>query len=96
MCLKNVFYEGQSGSPYTIFEVPKRNTKKIQTKLYIIKETNYCKWFTAGFGHEDEKVSNPANIYLFKVNNRNTRKRREICSNFANSPFLQPLKQIKY
>ena len=22
----------------------------------------------------------PANIYLFKVNNRNTRKRREICS----------------
>ena len=26
------------------------------------------------------KANNPANIYLFKVNNRNTRKRCEICS----------------
>ena len=26
------------------------------------------------------KANNPANIYLFKVNNRNTRKRYEICS----------------
>ena len=26
--------------------------------------------------------SNPANIYLFKVNNRNTRKRCEMCSEF--------------
>ena len=27
-----------------------------------------------------DRVLNPANIYLFKVNNRNTRKRCEICS----------------
>ena len=26
---------------------------------------------------------NPANIYLFKVNNRNTRKRCEVCSKLA-------------
>ena len=29
--------------------------------------------------HEDD----PANIYMFKVNNRNTRKRCEICSKLA-------------
>ena len=27
--------------------------------------------------------TNPANIYVFKVNNRNTRKRCEICSKFT-------------
>ena len=29
---------------------------------------------------ETQKESNPANTYLFKVNNRNTRKRCKICS----------------
>ena len=36
-------------------------------------------WFHIMFKQERE-LSLPANIYLFKVNNRNTRKRREICS----------------
>ena len=32
---------------------------------------------------KDCLTSNPANMYLFKVNNRNTRKKCEICSNLA-------------
>ena len=32
------------------------------------------------------KLNFPANIYLFKVNNRNTRKRCEICSKLAKTP----------
>ena len=33
------------------------------------------------FDNFDTKL--PANIYLFRVNNRNTRKKREICSKLA-------------
>ena len=35
--------------------------------------------------HDDSKNKrwSPVNIYLFKVNNRNTRKRCEICSNLT-------------
>ena len=29
------------------------------------------------------RANNPANIYFFKVNNKNTRKRCEICSNLT-------------
>ena len=35
-----------------------------------------------------DSLSNPDNIYLFKVNNRNTRKRCEICSRLTlKTPF---------
>ena len=50
-------------------------TKKIRkggTKLYIITS---CKVII-----NEVIINNPANIYLFKVNNKNTRKRCEICS----------------
>ena len=39
----------------------------------VCKETIDMKWVK----------ENPANIYLLKVNERNTRKRSEICSNLA-------------
>ena len=35
-------------------------------------------WSATGFKTDNNNL-NPANIYLFKVNNRNTRKRFEIC-----------------
>ena len=36
-------------------------------------------WSATGFKTDDNNNLNPVNIYLFKVNNRNTRKRFEIC-----------------
>ena len=39
--------------------------------------------FLTGDETEDERRRYPANIYLFKANNRNTRKRSEICSKLS-------------
>ena len=50
-----------------------KNYTKLLWRAFIMTTSVYCI-------SKNGKVSNPANIYLFKVNNRNTRKRREICS----------------
>ena len=39
-------------------------------------------------GFKVNKLSKPASIYLFKVHNKNTRKRREICSKDGKDAFL--------
>ena len=36
--------------------------------------------FSANTGKDEADTTNPANNYLFKVNNRNNGKRRETCS----------------
>ena len=41
-----------------------------------------------------QKVQNPANIYLFKANNRNARKRCEICSKLTIKTHFTPFSSV--
>ena len=44
----------------------------------MIEKTSY--FINNFFCYDQQSNANPTNIYLFKVNNRNTRKKSEICS----------------
>ena len=52
----------------------KYDKKQKQNRSGIKYERKICPWGLMKVTHS------PANIYLFKVNNRNTRKKVEICS----------------
>ena len=43
----------------------------------------------------DFEYVNPANIYLFRVNNRNTRKRGKICSKLTITRSWLPLRRLR-
>ena len=54
-----------------------------RSDLNLAKETTddfLCERLLKLVKIEQNTSYNPANIYLFKINNRNTRKRSEICS----------------
>ena len=61
--------------------INKKNIEKIKSKLIVTHHcSNYIHKLTKLLIISELYAINPVNIYLFKVNNRNTRKRCEICS----------------
>ena len=66
--IKTLYVKGLKASKIKTF------SKTKQKSVLIIKK-NILK-----LDNKNNRTEYPANIYLFKVNNRNTRKRCEICS----------------
>ena len=61
--------------------INKKNIEKIKSKLIVIHHCpDYIHKLTNLLIISELYAINPVNIYLFKVNNRNTRKRCQICS----------------
>ena len=99
LCFTISIYEEFIVKIYLAKILPRNNTIRRQESnhdnLYLIS-FNYISSFVETLGMFERVFvscsklcfqrfvrTNPANIYFFKVNNRNTRKRCEICSKFT-------------
>ena len=80
MAAKTEFFSGKRSWIWTCSEIS-RKFRLLKKSATILKEVS-CYLFT--FGNDIYTGKNSStNIYLFRVNNSNTRKRREICSKLA-------------